>query len=697
MISRIHNTMLVTAVAAGMATLVACQGGGSAPELEDPGAQIAQVGVQMSLTLVATDPEGDELDFAFDSTIPDVQSRATITRSPKGNAIWRWTPLASDVGTWYVDFDVSDGDNTTTLTVEIDVRSAVGGQGAPIFREPLGTGTTLDTAMAECLDLDIVVEDQDSTSVVITQEEPVIEGATVESSGGLTGSWHWCPSAAQLAADDDRFTLTLGADDLSNPKTLKTYLVVLRKEGHPDCPGEAPVITHTAMNANTVGDLTIDATVSDDQGLKDAPLFYYSTSDPGATPNLGAMTQASMIKISGTMQNGVWAADVPNPAAAGASEDLYYVVVADDDDDDMGACDHTTTSQVYHMTVTNPGGAGTTGLCEPCSNDAQCGNDGDLCVRVGAAQSSYCLEECTTSADCDTGYTCSATAVTSVGGQMAKQCVPDSGSCTMTVSCIDDDWEENDTRAQAHVNPYLPANDLYDLTSCPLTTGSGDDEDFFEISITQDSNVLVEIAGGTATDLDLALQRQDGTVVVSDTSLDSNESVTTCLTPGDYYVRVYSWGTAENDYILSYERTNQSCAAVCTDDSAEPDNDAANARYVEYPTDTFSNQKICATDDWYEVMLLNGEHLTVDLTFTQTTSNQDLDLHLINGNGTDLTYCVESNPSTCTTADGQSADSDEHYEYTAPQSGCTSGCPYYVVVHGWNGSTNTYGITIGIE
>jgi hypothetical protein len=55
------------------------------------------------------------------------------------------------------------------------------------------------------------------------------------------------------------------------------------------------------------------------------------------------MTQTTMLLISGSMQNGVWAADVPNPVASmpsGAVATLYYVIVASDDDDSTGSCDH---------------------------------------------------------------------------------------------------------------------------------------------------------------------------------------------------------------------------------------------------------------------------------------------------------------------------------------------------------------------
>lgn len=699
MFSLFDRVATTTSLALAVATLVACKGGGAAPEFDPVDRQTAQVGVQLSLTLTATDEDGDEIDFSFESTIPDVQTRAQLTRSPSGAGIFRWTPLASDVGTWFVDFIASDGDSSTTLTVEIEVVSAVGGAGSPVFRQPLGTGTTLDLEAAQCLDVSIVIEDQDSTSVEITQEEPLIESATLDIAGGLTGTWSWCPTRDQAAAED-RYTLTLGADDLTNPKTLKNYLIVLRNGDGAGCPGDAPVISHTAQDASTISGLTIDATVTDDQGLKQPPLLYYAETNPGANPNLGAMTQVSMLLIEGSMTDGVWAADVPNPVATdpqGTMQELYYVIVADDDDDDMGDCDHTTESSVYAMTVTNPGGGGTTALCEACTADVQCavGN----CVRVGVMNDPFCLEDCSSNADCPSGYSCSASPVESVDGAMARQCVPDDGSCTGGGVCVEDWWEENDTRAQAQALGFgLIDGDLLEMTSCPLVGGTGDDEDFYMITISQDTMVTLEISGGTATDLDLALQSSTGSVLQSSTSLDSDETIARCLTSGTYYARVYAWGTpAENDYLLAYDTAAQSCAAACVDDAGENDDTSAQARPTVYPVHTSLAQTICTDDDWYAIDLYNGEVLTVDLTFTQASANQDLDLHLHNGAGTDLTPCTEPNGDTCTVANGQSADSNEHYVFTAPSTGCSAGCPYYVRVHGWAGSKNTYDIRIEIQ
>ncbi len=528
----------------------------------------------------------------------------------------------------------------------------------------------------------------------------MIDGALLNPGAGTTAAWTWCPSPEQIAAQD-RYTLSLSASDGDNPKTIKNYLIVLRKPNR-ECPGGAPAITHTAADVATLTNLTIDATIADDVGLKRAPLFYYATTPPASPPDLGAMTQVSMVLIDGSMQSGIWAADVPNPVASmatGATADLYYVIVADDDDDTSGDCDHTTqapTTGSYAMTVTNPGGTGNAGLCDTCTADVQCGGGGNLCARVGATGDSYCLKACAGPSDCGAGFTCAATAVTSVDGASARQCVPDTGSCTGGGACVDDAHEDDDSRTQVATAAGL-ATGTTTATSCPLPGGADDDEDWFPIVVTADAQVTLTLTGGTASDLDLGLYAADGTPVISSTGLTSTETVTSCLTPGRYYARVYSWGQAANPYTLAYAKTAMSCAATCTDDDNEPDDDALHARTTTYPTTTVTTQVICSgDDDWYEVLLFDGDKLVVDLTFGQASDTEDLDLHLIDPAGTDLTPCTEASPATCTVAHGQSADSDEHLEWPIT-TGCASGCYYDVVVRGWDGSANLYDLTIAIQ
>lgn len=691
--SRGLSTMTSTAC---LATLVACSGG-NAPELSGLSDQVAQVGTEFKLDLNGTDPDGDRLSYDFRAAdLEMVRDRAMITVSPSGAGVFRWTPVAADVGQHAFDFIVSDGGNESTVTINIDVRSALGSATAPIFRQPLGTGTTIDLGMKQCIDLDIVVEDQDTAQVDILQEEPVIEGATLTQESGQTATWHWCPTRAQEG--DSRYTLVLAADDGENPRTIKNYLIVLRGTGDgASCPGAAPTITHTAANQTTRLDLQPTATIADDKGLKDAPLFYYSFTNPGASPSLSQMTQLTMTKVTGSLTSGTWAPTIPNPVASmadGQSKTIYYVIVADDNDDTMGNCDHSTMSQVYQMTVT-AGGSSTAGICGTCTADSQCGA-GNQCVYMGSMGDSYCLQGC--GGGCPSGYTCSASPVWSVDGNTAYQCVPQSGSCQApTGACTDDTWEENDSRSAASANPTLDA-DLYSMSACPSTTSTGrTDDDWYKIVLAADSRIDLEIVGDGASDLDLHLYRSDGTVITKSTSYTSDEAISTCLKAATYYVKVNGYGSAKSDYLLLFDKTAETCNTTCVDDSAEDDDTYSQSRVTSYPTHTATTQKICTNDDdWYKVRLYEGEKLTMDLTFTQASFAEDLDLHLYK-DFTDLWPCSPTDFADCSSTRGQSADANEHAEYTVPAGTCASGCDYYVVVRGWDGATNTYGITLSVQ
>lgn len=668
-------------------------GGGAAPQFDDPGSQTAQVGVELKFEIVAQDPDGDRLDYSFKSNNPEVANVAKLARTPNNSAIFRWTPLAKDLGEWSFDFTASDGDNSTTSTVKITVKSAIGAASAPLFRSPTGSGTTVDLSRNGCVDLNIAVEDQDNAEVKITQEEPVIEGATLMAVDGVSAAWNWCPTQAQADAES-RYTLTLAADDSDNPKVTKDYLIVLRGRTRPDCPGGVPAIAHSARDLTTILDVDIAAAISDDQGLKQAPLLYYSTTAPGNPANLSTMTLRPMKLASGSMQNGTWKAQIPNPVfnqPAGTSATLYYVIVADDDDDPMGNCDHIAQSPTYTAKVT-VGGSGDAGLCNSCSGDIQCGSDGDLCVRVGGMSDSFCLQACN-GATCPSGYTCSSLPVSSVNGQTGRQCVPISGSCTeVGGTCEDDFFEENDSRTQAAAQDPL-SEGLWSMASCPMAGSSNRaDEDFYKLTLTQSGDLAMEIAGGSETDLDMTLLKSDGTVISKSTSRQSDEKITKCLPAGTYYARVYGFGNARNAYYVDYNVTPKTCP-VCTDDLAEDDDNRSQARPgnssnpITLPYANSQN-KICPNDDdWYRVRFFNGDTIKVDVKFTQNTAFEDLDIHFYNAQGVDLTPCDADDPSECDASLGQSASSNETTQQTIT-TGCAAGCDYYFVVRGFTPEAN---------
>jgi lamin tail-like protein len=156
-----------------------------------------------------------------------LQGNAMMTQTPSGMGVFRWTPLAEDLGTHAFDFTVDDGAATTTVSISIEVKSAAGA--VPIFRQPLGDGTVVDLQQMPCPTISVVIEDQDTPTVTIAQEPPVIAGATLTTIDGQSASWKWCPTAQQ--AMQDRYTLILSADDHENPKTIKPYVIVLNTAG----------------------------------------------------------------------------------------------------------------------------------------------------------------------------------------------------------------------------------------------------------------------------------------------------------------------------------------------------------------------------------------------------------------------------------------------------------------------------------
>ena len=203
--------------------------GSEPPDIVGLTDQVAVVGQELVVELVGTDPEGGSLTYGVHADV-SLEGRASISLTPTGNGVFRWTPLAEDVGVHAFDFTVSDDSNDTTVTISIDVRSTAGG--IPIFRQPLGAGRVVNFGQTPCVKLDILVEDQDSAQVTIGEEEPRIEGATLVQIDGATASWEWCPTPPQLAAAD-RFTLGLSADDGDHPRTMKEYVIVRGGSGGP--------------------------------------------------------------------------------------------------------------------------------------------------------------------------------------------------------------------------------------------------------------------------------------------------------------------------------------------------------------------------------------------------------------------------------------------------------------------------------
>lgn len=691
---RLFDDIVRLGAAAALVATVSCKSEGSPPQLEGIDDQLAAVGVELVIDLRAEDPDGDELEYGFFADLEGIESAADITRRPDGGGVFRWTPLGADVGVWYFDFTASDGDHTDTVTVAIEVRSTLGEGTVPVFREPLGSGTTLDLERSACIEFPVVVEDQDDSEVTLAIEDPGLTGAEIVVDGGLSGTFSWCPTKEQMA--EERHVVVLSADDGEHDKTLKNFLIVLRKAPKPDCPGEAPVIEHAPADISSVLDVQLEAHVTDDVGLKQPPLLYFTLTEPHVPVDFSELDVVEMTLESGDMVDGTWVAAIDNPVAAapeGTQATIWYLLSAGDNDDAAGDCDHVTDAPAegtFTTVVTNGGGTGGLAACEACSADAQCGGTDDLCISLG--QEAFCGTDCDTDDECDAGYAC--TPVESIDGEVAKQCVPESGECSRgPMPCADDDFEDNDSRAEAQGNPALDP-DAYDaLMSC------ADDDDWYRVVVAQDTTLGAVIDGGAASNLNVGLYDSGGDAIALAEGPGSSEVVEACVAAGTYFVRVYAFDDADNAYGLLVDATPSACVAQCVDDDLEQDDNAVQATYAEVFPDGYSNsdRMLCSgDDDWYEIALYDNETVVVDLTFVHDMPGEDLDLHFHDADGVDLTPCTEENPATCSAAQGQGAVSNEHYERMIDDASC-SPCTFYVRVHGFDGSQNTYDLAIALE
>ena len=684
---RLHITALAAA-----ATLLGCSGGG--PALDPLDDQVVAVGEPLVLELRASSASGGTIRYDFSSNAPDA-SGATISQRPDGTGLFTWTPTARDVGRWVFDFSAADSAGSTTESISIDVRSAVGANSVPLFRRPLGAGTALQLEEGGCTEITLLVTDQDSTEVRFSEEEPRIEGAMLFQESGFEAIWRWCPTPAQRKAQD-RYLLTLAADDGENPKALKRYQIILREPRERVCGGDAPVVVHTAEPQETRGPIRVTAQVTDDSGLKAAPLVYYSDTPPSDPPDLASMVQLNMELAEGDTRSGTWTVDLPNPLADAGPDtrkQLHYVIVAEDNDDSGGKCDHIA-YEIYQAEIVAPGGDGGLGMCEPCTADLQCGGADDLCLRVGVAGEAFCFQSCTGDADCPDGSICSGQELESVDGQRGRQCVPLDERCDGGSSCPDDSFEQNDGRGQAQ---EIQTGTTDSLRMCPVG-GVQADDDWYQFTVTGDTRVQLAIAGDTYPNMELSLLDETGELIAASEDWGSTDDVERCLKPGTYQVRVYSYFTGENDYSLTLSTAPADCrdtGGTCEDDAFEDDDSAEQARVPDFEDQVFrsSENQICSgDDDYFFITLFAGETIHATLAFDQVAVDQDLDLVVYDSSGALVLGCTEDDPYECDPYNGQSGDSGETLEFTAPAFD-----EYYVVARGWAGSENQYDVCIALE
>ena len=356
-------------------SLIAGCGPRTGTSLDPIAPQTAVVGTELAVMLRAA--TANQVEFKFDSDL-DLHARRvmpTLTPYANGEAMFRWTPLASDIGDHTFRFTATvDG---VPASARVAVRVVAGGD--PIsFRSPVGEGTTLDLARSPCAVVPLLVDDTSATEVEIAPGSAMPEGATIDRDGPLSGKLKFCP-AKTLAQTQTIFPFTIVATDGGGARTEKRYTVVLGilappvvvpvtnpdpnpnpNPPPPTCDTVAPTIVTTVHgDITTVGNPHIYAQISDPHGIYNAIVFWSTTPpDDPMNPDLFAMNSVDMQELSGTAQDGQWGGTIPSPvidSPAGTSATIYYVIGTTDDDDALAGCQYHATfspaSGVYSFVI----------------------------------------------------------------------------------------------------------------------------------------------------------------------------------------------------------------------------------------------------------------------------------------------------------------------------------------------------------
>ena len=190
-----------------------------------------------------------------------------------------------------------------------------------------------------------------------------------------------------------------------------------------------------------------------------------------------------------------------------------------------------------------------------------------------------------------------------------------------TPTCAADALEENDTQDTAA--PVLSE-------SYPNLTACVDDADYYEVFLFEGATITVDLTFSHAEgDIDVEIVEPDGDWVAYSESEDDDESVEyTATQSGTYAIRVYIYEDTGDTPGNNYDMTVDIPATTsCVDDDSFEDNDNANdARYLS--SGTVESLWACGTDrDFYEVLGITGETLSVALAFAHSDADIDVEVY----------------------------------------------------------------------
>lgn len=608
-----------------------------------------EVNVPSRIDVLATDPDGDDLQFTFELDPPPATmsesagGRPTINKLDRSRAVFLWTPGIADAGpndqtAYALTLEVRDrGGRTARETVQILVVNAGFGPASLVFVEPPGAGMAVDIGQTPCIDglpvrvqADLIPDDE----VELRLADPAPAGANLfPPDPGKSKQFSWCPSPEDLDRSLSH-TVAFEARRLNDDQpVVKRFLLRFKRNAGANCPGAPPVIDHAPPGAFS-GPLNyeIQATITDDVGFKSPPILAFTTE----TPSGGAAVDTSgwqLVEMSADGP-GLYRASIPNlNLADGQSVEVSYVIIATDNDDPDGTrCDHSTESPVHRFTATGGGAAGgeTYGDCAPCVADAQCGGEADLCVPL--LGEFFCAHACT--GGCGPELAC--VELTSIDGVTSFQCIPQNANCGQV--CTDDAYDAGGIRNDAvEAATPLAAGRLDGLSICDQ------DVDVFRFPVEAGASVTATVVFENARgDLDLFMQlpgdpADEYPYQSANADLDTESVSEPCIPQsGDAVIVVAPFQDARNAYAIEVTSGPGDCDQMCIDDVYDeqaPGNDVLDDFTLldSFPAEVLG-MVICRQDaDYYGFDVRAGEVVRAGVTFTHRAG--DLDLRLFRSSG----------------------------------------------------------------
>lgn len=591
----------------------------NAPRLAPLDPARARVNAELRIALVVDNPSGEPIELRVEAPALPSFERVTSLSTHPGGGTFTWLPLASHVGMHELSFVVAAPGSGEYDRQRVLVEILPAEDAAPVFVRP-GAGGTFDLTVNPCVAFDIEVRDDDSDTVDIRARGPLPERAMLTDLGPKRARFDWCPTPDQVTSSE-RWTIQLAADDGDHPPVEHDYIAVLRggpaREG---CPGSSPVITlrspleNERITSRTSFPVTV--TVTDDRGLRDAPLLYYTTDEPDdlEAPDVTQLEQLTFHDEGG----GTFSARIPSPGLGPGEEiTIWYMVSATDNDDPGGSlCDHRTdTALIPFVAAYGDSEAEDEGTCRPCTASLECTSG--LCAAT--ASGGRCVEACSGDGVCGAG-TCGATVT--VEGAARAGCGPVAEVCGGGGSCVDDSREDDDTLQAA--TPY--GGPIDDGRICP-----GDD-DYFSFSVPSGERLTVVIDGFRHRDgdLDLSLLDPAGTILAASAGIADVERVSYCNggDPTTLYARVHGYAGASNRYALHAELAPDPIGC-CVDDPEEDDDTQATARELTFVDDVAHFEGIVcpADDDWVAIPMNGPGRIQALVTFDHAAGDIDLQLY----------------------------------------------------------------------